>query len=524
MAEAPNSEETIIIKIKDGDPLLVSKQRLLPDSRVFRYLITELKYEEIEMDDFRTDTVILFLAVLDDKKLEEIEEPMFREIHKVGVVFEVNWLRNDCRRWLKSKIDSAEKDREKVFVLEECWFILKKWEDRDLTDELVSTLSHKDNSTFISDYMSDIDKLEFGQIDMMLDLGGCDTYTFLMIILHNVTGQTTLSKNVKYVLENMNLVSCCELNEELYYKVMETVSDLPEITVTDLRTVNKLIANTARLVVSRKEKKSVRTTEVLNTNKYLELIFSCTTLSDITGAVSRDLVTSMFMVVELILFICLNHKPDNEEQETFRTTLNQLSSEKKIQKIPRYCLDNIISALKLSNVEQSDLVVTLLTKIRDSEMLCSNNENVIIKQHVNITVRENREFKHLFLFKHPQSRTCTVSYRTRCGFILRGSLHGNSMWTRMLDFFGRPIQQEFTHELCVDEDDYRNTGIHLHDVISARDMFWYFTYTGTHEGKQITVPGRRRWWKYWLPNITDLEFTEYYVAYNISDYLVAKQK
>ena len=170
MAEAPNSEETIIIKIKDGDPLLVSKQRLLPDSRVFRYLITELKYEEIEMDDFSTDTVTLFLAVLDDKKLEEIEIPMFREIHKVGVVFEVNWLRDDCRRWLKCKIESAEEDRDKMFVFEECWFILKKWEDRDLTNKLVSTLSHKNNSTFVSDYMSDIDKLEFGQMDIMLDL------------------------------------------------------------------------------------------------------------------------------------------------------------------------------------------------------------------------------------------------------------------------------------------------------------------------------------------------------------------
>ena len=522
MAEAPNSEETIIIKIKDGDRLLVSKQRLLPDSRVFRYLITELKYEEIEMDDFRTETVVLFLAVLEDKKLEEIEEPMFREIHKVGVVFEVNWLRDDCRRWLKNAIKSAEEDREKVFVFEECWFILKKWEDRDLTNKLVSTLSHKDNSTFISDYMSDIDKLEFGQIDILLDLGGCDTYTFLMIILHNVTGQTTLSKNVKYVLENMNLVSCCELNEELYYKVMETISDLPEITVTDLRTVNKLIANTARLVVSRKEKKSVRTTELLDFNKYGEIILSCTKLSDITGAVSRDLVTSVFMIVEFILYICLIHKPDNEEQETFRTTLYQLSSEKKIQKIPRVYLDNIISALKLSNVEQSDLVVTLLTKIRDSEMLCSNNENVII-EHDRIIVRENLESKHLFLFKHPLSRTCTES-DSKCGFVLRESLHGNSTWTKILDFFGRPIQQNLTQELCVDEDDYRNTGIHLHDAISARDMYRYFTNTGTHEGKQITVSSWLPWWKYWLPHITDWKYTGHYLAYNISDYLVAKQK
>ena len=95
------SKQTVIIKIKDGDPLLVSKHRLTQDSRKFKYLIDELNYKEIEMNDFSTDTVILFLAVLDDKKLEEIEEPMFKEIHKVGVVFEVNWLKKDCRNWLE---------------------------------------------------------------------------------------------------------------------------------------------------------------------------------------------------------------------------------------------------------------------------------------------------------------------------------------------------------------------------------------------------------------------------------------
>ena len=502
------SKQTVMIKIKDGDPLLVSKHRLTQDSRKFKYLIDELNYKEIEMDDFSTDTVILFLAVLDDKKLEEIEEPMFREIHKVGVVFEVNWLKKDCRNWLGRKINSAEEDRDKVFVFEESWFIIKKWGDKEMVDKLVSTLAHKDNSTFISDYMSDIDKLEFGQIDIMLDLGGCDTKTFLKMILHNVSGHTKLSKNVKYVLENMNLVLCYELNKELYLQVVETISDMSEITNSDLRFVNKLITNTARLVDSRKEEKKGRTTALFDEKKYEELRRSCKTVTDITKAVSGDRVISIFVVIDLLLyFYCNINTPTNDEKEVFIKTLTEASVNKKIQKVTRQYLHNVISGLKYSNLEKSKQLITLLTEIEKSDEMCTNNENIIIKVHEEITVRKDKEYKDLFMFKHPLSVACTKS-ESKCGFILRY------------------IKQKYnrTLQLCTDEDEYKDTGIHLHDVISTRDMYLYSTDTGTCEGKQITVAGRLRRWKDWLPHITDWKCTGSYIAYNICDYLVAKRK
>ena len=501
------SKQTVIIKIKDGDPLLVSKHRLTQDSRKFKYLIDVLNYKEIEMDDFSTDIVILFLAILDDKKLEEIEESMFREIHKVGVVFEVNWLKRDCRDWLERKINSAEEDRDKFFVFEESWFIIKKWGDREIVDKLVSTLAHKDNSTFISDYMSDLDKLESGQIDIMLNLGGCDTKTFLMIILHNISGHTKLSKNVKYVLENMDLVLCYELNKELYLQVVETVSDMSEISVTDLRTVVKLMTNTARLVDSQKKEKKERTTGLLDRKKDEELYRSCKTVADITKAVSEDRVTSTFVVIDLLLDVFLSHTPTNEELQVFIETLIEACVNKKLQKVSRQNLHSIISGLKYSNLEQSKALITLLIEIEKSEELCTNNENVIIKRHEVITVTKDKEFKELYMFKHPLSVACTKS-DSKCGFIIRNC-----------------EQDNWILKLCTYEDDYADTGVHLHDVISTRDMYWYVAYTGTCEGEQITAAGGWWWWKYWLPHITDFEFTgDSVIAYNLSDYLVAKRK
>ena len=193
--------ETVVITIRDGDPLLVSKQRLTADSNKFRYLIEELKYDELEMDDFSPDAVVLFLAILEDKELGEIEHVTFRELHKLAVVFEVKWLREGCRTWLTGEINIATSDQQKTFVFDECWFILKQWGEQTMMDTLISVLVVKDNSTFLSKYMAGLDKLETKKIDLMLILGGTDTDLFLHTILLNLSDEKELNQSVKYLLE-----------------------------------------------------------------------------------------------------------------------------------------------------------------------------------------------------------------------------------------------------------------------------------------------------------------------------------
>ena len=86
------NEETIIIKLKDGDPLNVCKRRLTEDSRKFRYLIEELNFDELDLEDFSSESVTLFVTLLDDKSIGNLETAQFREQHKLGHVFEVVWL------------------------------------------------------------------------------------------------------------------------------------------------------------------------------------------------------------------------------------------------------------------------------------------------------------------------------------------------------------------------------------------------------------------------------------------------
>ena len=498
---------TVLIKLKTGEQLAVSKDLLISNSPVFKRLFVDLKFDEHVIDDFSPDSVRHFLTLLENGSLGDIEDNMFKEIHKLGSAFEVDWLRESCRDWLRDKMKSASSKEDKLYLFEECCFIKDKLKDEVLVNDLVEVFTHKDNSPLLRHYLSDMSKLEESQIDVLLQLGGGHVQLFLDIILHNLRGQNTLGPKLKYVLDNMNLAACCEINEGLYLEVMDTIAELADVSAADLRIVNKLITNTVKLVSTRKEEKKERATLMYESQKQRELLRSCKTVTDITSAVTKNLVTSMFVVIELLLWVFLKYTPTSEEQQIFIANLAKVCSNERLQKVSPQYLHTIISALKYSNLEQSEILVTLLTEMKHHDKLCTNNENVIIKRHKMIMVTEGREWKHLYKFKHPLSASCTQS-DSKCGFILRSNIQ----------------KDNDTLKLCIDKEDYTESGIHFHDVISTQDMHCYVTHTGTFEGKQITLVGFWWWWKDWLPHITDWEYTGSYIAYNVSENLVAKRK
>ena len=64
------ADNTIAIMLNDGTALQVCRLRLTADSRKFRYLIEDLKQNELQFDDFSSDIVTLFVTLLDDKELQ----------------------------------------------------------------------------------------------------------------------------------------------------------------------------------------------------------------------------------------------------------------------------------------------------------------------------------------------------------------------------------------------------------------------------------------------------------------------
>jgi hypothetical protein len=96
----------------------------------------------------------------------------------------------------------------------------------------------------------------------------------------------------------------------------------------------------------------------------------------------------------------------------------------------------------------------------------------------------------------------------KCGFILREE------------------QQELyvTDTLCTDSEDYSETGLHLHDIISGHDMYGYFEMSGyTPDGYKVKVAGGWSWWYRWISNVWMFDVqVPLRIAYNVADYLITK--
>ena len=373
-------EETVLIKIKTGERIVVPKRRLTADSSKFKELFDTLKFDEHEIDDFSPEAVEIFLALLDSKVLLDLERRMFRELHKLAVVFEVGWLIDSCQSWLKKNMNITSTKEEKISLFEECWYIFDRLNDEEMMNEMVSVYAHEDNSLLLTHYLSDISKLETGKIDALLRLGGVDTNIFLKSILQNLEGKNELNPNVKHLLNGMNLASCSERNQNLYLEVLDTISNLPDISKSDLRFIQKLMSDTARLVTSRKLRRKPRTTTVFDQIKDDTLLDSCKTIKDVLNAVTEENVTSIFKVVELLQYVFMSDAPTNEELHSFVTSLEKLSVEKKLQKVSGQFIDTTTTALGYSVREESKQLICLLNEIKNNNQLTTYTENIIIRR------------------------------------------------------------------------------------------------------------------------------------------------
>ena len=80
-----------------------------------------------------------------------------------------------------------------------------------------------------------------------------------------------------------------------------------------------------------------------------------------------------------------------------------------------------------------------------------------------------------------------------------------------------------TRALCTRSEDYLDTGLHFHNIISTDAMFQYGILS-TASGSEERVASRWGWEEFWFPTIKlrDWVFEEYCIAYNITDYLAAR--
>ena len=283
-------EERVVILVRNEDPLCVEKERLTKNSEFIGYLIDD--EDQLEMNDFEPDMVALFLTLLEDGKLTELQTSQFRELHKMATVFKVTWLKQECRNWLftwlerKEDIKREEADGEKTvekpgknksgkernkdtykdlfFVFEECLFVLRKWEgaEMDMMETFMAKRAGKDNSSFVAKYLENFAKLDTIQLGWMLKMEVTNMAIFLEPLLIYIANKESLDHRIRFMLKNTDLVNCCSHNRQTFDDLFRGLRSMKELTRDDTGFILELYMETMESILAKttKGKKSVALT------------------------------------------------------------------------------------------------------------------------------------------------------------------------------------------------------------------------------------------------------------------------
>ena len=499
-------DETVIITLRDRDPLVVSKQLLVESSSVFTHIFVECIQTEHDMSDFPPEIVAIFLSLLDDRVVEEIAESAFRELHKITVVFCVDWLIKSCREWLLKKINSVGENtgyETLLYLFEECFYLYSKWNIKRSMEALILKVRFQDTTLFIPRYIREnnaiLNDMNTNQLKYLLYLAGADTKVIMEVLLDRLNSREYLDDITRYSIEHINLPLCEIQNGSMYREMCERFNVMKGISNDDFRLVFKLITLATK---ENNEVKRFSTETIVHSVRSLVRYWDdCNSLTDITRLEFADH-EGMFEVLPLLERAAFVNKLalDPREIKRFIMRLEELNlpkvSTKYIDIISEH-IDDFIFASTLSSNDITHHLIKILQLIRNNEKLSSSYDTICLKGEKmpqslvvnffnNILGLPRTPDRFVFKMKIP-GMTC--NRRGECGFIIE---------TNGLVF-----------ELSRDIYYYTPSGVHIHDELKAENMKWCNVTT------YKLLLG-------FIPRADIFNIQGMRVFYNISDHLVAK--
>ena len=163
-------------------------------------------------------------------KTVEITRAHLRQLHKIGAVFQVDWLSRDCRKFLRSIIADLgpDSDEDLEFALEESRYIANRWGHRILLLLFIRKIQKLGKSPeFVQRYtLREFASLSVEQIKLMLEICSNDCGMILKLILERVRSTRQLESTARTFLSNMNLTLCLRQRSDLYHDLLETLMEL----------------------------------------------------------------------------------------------------------------------------------------------------------------------------------------------------------------------------------------------------------------------------------------------------------
>ena len=259
IASHPSKEDRsrVKLKLKNGTYIGVSEDLLVNSSTVFKRIIIELNQSIVEVEDFPSELVVIFVATLEKKSVDfEIVAAGMQDFLKLSSVFKVEWLVAKCEQFIMGSIERIENENFALSYDEILkWFKLaiflkEKYGKYRFMSFLISKLLSLDqNICFLRQYIEESEDFKDTELDIILEMAGTNSEIVLTLILSSIDKRKTLGRHVVTLLNKMNTEYCMRMNEGLFREVFEEITKMENLSCSEVREMLKLYIDTTKCVM-----------------------------------------------------------------------------------------------------------------------------------------------------------------------------------------------------------------------------------------------------------------------------------
>ena len=208
------SHSNLELLCDEGEIKRANSMILSLNSSVIDDLISRLDITSLDVQDFGAPAVGCFVESMYSGELEKCDKSNFKDLNKMGYVFNVSWFTERCLEYFTEHVDmlTGRCYEDVLFVVEEARFV-EESQNKDnftsLVEDKLNTMRNR-KSMFLKRYSNDLGDISISQLKMVVKLAGSDVGILVHILVRHLksTGATSFVESSRFLFENIDFESC----------------------------------------------------------------------------------------------------------------------------------------------------------------------------------------------------------------------------------------------------------------------------------------------------------------------------
>ena len=321
------SHSNLKFLLESGEELLANSMIISYNSPVIENLTTNLFQSSIEVQDFSKDAVQCFLEASYSGDVKKISRSNFREVNKMGHVFDVAWINDRCYKYFESLTETVKVNNytEQMFVFEEAMFMFTTLKKRNFVELVVKKFTSLTTCTeqFVTKYLSDISSCSTTTLDVIIEMTGKEEYILIQVLVNHLENNNcVIDANTRYILEKLTFKSRQPAHKPLYLELMKKLEIIDNPSKEDFKLIVGLLTRSCGASSKSQEvaKKAVSAPYLFHNFQQLQDINDMETLA--TFLEESPLVTNSYSFYDAVM-CWLFDKYDARTNNPFVTITNQ---------------------------------------------------------------------------------------------------------------------------------------------------------------------------------------------------------